>query len=509
MNRHLHIHIVLCTLGLLFHSGMIRAQDMPSPVNRRPAWAGSFYPGSRQALESKLGELFKLASPKELKGEVRYLIVPHAGYSYSGTVAASGYASIPKDARYKNIFIIASSHREYFEGASVYWTGNYMTPLGEARVNRTLAKELIENNKQIHFLPAAHDREHSIEVQVPFIQYHFAETPPIVPIVMGSSSLAASRDLATALMPYFTPENLFVISSDFSHYPSYQEATSVDRTTCEAILTNDPQQFYNTLRKNSSADVSTWPHPAAGGVRCLPCSTCPGRMPEMDLTPVLYRNSGDSQAGDRDRVVGYWAIAGHQEVHEQDRFLLIEAEKKRLLEISRETLETYLESQKVPELEAGEMTETLRQPAGAFVSLYKHGQLRGCIGNFRPSEPLYKVVQNMSVAASTKDTRFYPVDPSELENISIEISVLTPLRKIDSAEEFQLGRHGIYMTKDGRSGTYLPQVAEQTGWTKEEFLGNCAMNKARIGWDGWKEADLYVYEAIIFKEDLHAATNNH
>lgn len=222
---------------------------------------------------------------------------------------------------------------------------------------------------------------------------------------------------------------------------------------------------------------------------------------DMELSPVLYRNSGDSKVGDKERVVGYWAIAGH-EISPQDRpFALNSHEKELLLDISRSTFEAYINTGELTEIHRGSLTSTLRHPAGAFVSLYMGGRLRGCIGNFSPDKPLYAIVQEMTIAAATHDNRFAPVESTELPYISIEISVLTPLQKINSIDEFQLGLHGIYMTKDGRSGTYLPQVAKQTGWSADDFLGHCAREKAGIGWDGWKEADLYVYEAIIFCEE--------
>ena len=486
----------ICLVWIIIPNCRIQAQDRP------PAFAGSFYAGTRPALESQLKELFSRAVEKELEGRPRCLIVPHAGYSYSGIVAASGYKSIPGNAGYKNIFIIASSHREYFKGASVYSQGDYLTPLGKARVNRSLASKLIAENRVIGFNASAHDREHSIEVQVPMIQFHFdqPDPPSIVPIVIGSSDLSTARDLATALLPYFTSENLFVISSDFSHYPGYDEAVRIDQLTGDAILQNDPKLFYNTLRKNSSSGINNLATPCCGWTSVLTLLYMSERNPGITLTPVLYRNSGDAPIGDRDRVVGYWAIAGHERAPAVDQFVLNEQDKKKLLEISRSTLETYLASGEIQEVVPGSLSAILREKAGAFVSLYKHGQLRGCIGNFQPDDPLYQVVQQMTLAAATRDTRFYPVDPVELEHISIEISVLTPLRKIESIDEFQLGRHGIYMKKDGKSGTYLPQVAGDTGWSREEFFGHCANDKAKIGWDGWKEADLFVYEAIVFGE---------
>jgi len=478
----------------------VYSQDSGSPVNRQPAVAGSFYPSGKAALQAELSKLFRDAKPLPLEGSIQSLIVPHAGYAYSGTVAASAYKSIPEDADYRNVFIIASSHREHFNGASVYSTGNYITPLGQARVNRDIANALISEHKDIKFHKKAHEKEHSIEVQIPFIQYHLGDVP-IVPIVMGSSSVAAARDLAVALLPYYTPENLFIISSDFSHYPSYKDAQRIDGLTGEAILKKDPEHFYNTLRKVSQESVPNLATSTCGWSSIMTMLYMAQRNEDLVVSPILYRNSGDVSIGDKERVVGYWAIATHMPTPEPLSYSLSEAEKQSLLEISRNTLETYITKGELAEVPSGSISRTMKKPAGAFVSLYMGGRLRGCIGNFSPTNPLYLVVQEMTLAAATNDQRFAPVEPSELTYIEIEISVLTPLEKISTVDEFKLGKHGIYMTKENKSGTYLPQVANDTGWTTEEFLGHCAREKAGIGWEGWRDADLYVYEAIVFGEE--------
>jgi AmmeMemoRadiSam system protein B/AmmeMemoRadiSam system protein A len=501
MIRQLYIPFILCLAWAASDSVTLNAQEQSDPGTRRPAVAGTFYPAGKQELELSLKELFSNAKPAQLEGRVQSLIVPHAGYPFSGKVAASGYKSISKDTEYKNIFIIASSHKEQFRGASVYASGNYATPLGEARVNLEIANALIEGNEEISFYKQAHDREHSIEVQVPFIQYHFKDTPPIIPIVMGSSSISAARDLAAALLPYYIPENLFIISSDFSHYPDYENAKRIDGLTGDAIVKKDPEHFYNMLGKNSREPVQNLSTPCCGWSSIMTMLYMSERRENLKISPILYQNSGDTPIGDKERVVGYWAIAGHELPHEPLTFVLDENDKKALLEISRKTLETYLRSGNVPSIPASEIPKIAKEPAGAFISLYMGGRLRGCIGNFSPETPLYLVVQEMTLAAASRDHRFVPVEVTELEYIDIEISVLTPLQKISSIEEFQLGKHGIYMVKDGRSGTYLPQVGSGSEWSKEEFLGHCAREKAGIGWDGWKEADLYVYEAIVFGEE--------
>jgi AmmeMemoRadiSam system protein B/AmmeMemoRadiSam system protein A len=500
MKRHYQLYVSTLA-ALLFVLSACIAQEAQDPDDRQAVFAGSFYPASKQALESQLSSLFKASSPAHPDGKVQSLIVPHAGYDYSGVVAASAYISIPADTPYENIFIIASSHREQFNGFSVYPAGNYITPLGKAKVNSEIAGTLIDGHKDFSYYEKAHDREHSIEVQIPYIQYHFKDVPPIIPIVMGSSSLAGARDLATALMPYFTPENLFIFSSDFSHYPSYEDAIRIDKNTADAILSKDPETFYNALRKGNSEGIRNLATPSCGWSSIMTMLHMADRREDLGLLPILYQNSGDSKIGDKERVVGYWAIAGQTITPEEGDFALSSQDKEQLLVISRATLENYINKGELYKVSRLDLSSNLKQASGAFVSLYMGGRLRGCIGNFSPDKALYEVVQEMTIAAATHDKRFAPVESPELSYISLEISVLTPLQKISSIDEFQLDRHGIYMTRDGQSGTYLPQVAAETGWNKEDLFGHCSREKAGLGWDGWKEADLYVYEAIVFGED--------
>ncbi len=243
------------------------------------------------------------------------------------------------------------------------------------------------------------------------------------------------------------------------------------------------------------------------------------------LDSVEYRNSGDSEIGGKDRVVGYWAMTVSTTeamgslrrplggrpvpltfgVEQKVEFALTAKEKKELLKIARAALVGHVRDGAIPTVDAAAMPAVLRTPCGAFVTLEEHHQLRGCIGRFGAEQPLYKVVQEMAAAAATEDYRFSPVQPSDLEKLSIEISVLTPMRKISSVDEIEPGKHGIYLRKGNRSGTFLPQVATETGWSKEEFLGHCAQDKAGIGWDGWKDAEIYVYEALVFSEHEFSA----
>jgi AmmeMemoRadiSam system protein A len=294
-----------------------------------------------------------------------------------------------------------------------------------------------------------------------------------------------------------------VISSDFSHYPPYNDALVVDKSTCDAILTNQPDRLLSTLKANEEKNVTNLATSLCGWTSVLTLLYMTEGDPGIAMTPVYYQNSGDSKYNDKSQVVGYWSIAlskKEKPIPSSPGFNLTDKDKKELLKIARTTFEQYIRFNKTPEINSSGFSETLKTPAGAFVTLHENGDLRGCVGLFTPTEPLYKVVQEMAIAASTQDNRFPQVNPTEIGKISIEISVLTPLKKIHSTNEIVLGKNGIYIKKGYRSGTFLPQVANETGWTIEDFLGHCARDKAGLGWDGWKDADLYTYEAIVFSE---------
>jgi len=184
---------------------------------------------------------------------------------------------------------------------------------------------------------------------------------------------------------------------------------------------------------------------------------------------------------------------------------LTDREKIFLLNTARETIRMWLSGNGFRHEPDIQPIISIDRPfvlenAGAFVTLKKNGSLRGCIGRFNADYPLYLVVRDVSIESAVKDTRFSPVTFNELNDINIEISVLTPLKRIKSIDEFSLGQHGIYMVNHGKSGTFLPNVAIETGWTQEEFLGHCSQDKMGMGWEDWKKSELYTYETIIFDE---------
>jgi MEMO1 family protein len=485
-------------------AGLFIARD--TLVNRKPAFAGTFYPGNRDALMQQLRQLFSAATPSKNSGKIVALVAPHAGYVYSGRVAASAFNQLIPGVKYENVFIIAASHHASFDGAALYMEGHFETPLGIARVNIPLSRKLAgEHPDLFRSYPAAHQSEHSIEVQLPFLQYLFPEDLQIIPVLLGTQRPSTCKKIAEVLRPYFSGNNLFVISTDFSHYPDYQHACETDRITAEAIVKNSAEDFLKTIEYNENQGIPDLVTSICGWTGMLTFLDITERIPGIHWVPVLYMNSGDSPEGDKTRVVGYHALAvtldkpGKSGVSDEASGLT-DIEKEQLLRIARKSIRTYLETGQVYKIGAREYTDKLLIPSGAFVTLNMHGALRGCIGQFTADVPLYQVIQEMAISAATRDNRFEPLSLEELNQTEIEISVLTPMRRISSPEEIVLGRHGVYIKKGNRAGTFLPQVAEQTGWTKEEFLGHCSRDKAGLGWQGWKDAEIFVYEAYVFGE---------
>lgn len=471
--------------------------------DRPPAVAGSFYPDDPGELRQTIAGFLRDGKTGPLPGLVRALVVPHAGYVFSGGVAASGYNQLDPERAYRRVFILASSHRVHLDKASVYLGGDYLSPLGRIEVDEEISAALAGDKAHFTDDPSAHREEHSIEVQLPFLQVVLKKPFKIVPVVLATQSPEICRGIAAALKPYFTPENLFVVSADFSHYPSYDDAKKVDAATAGAFCANAPSRFLEQLRSNDRLRIPGLATSMCAWTSGLTLLYLTEGNQALKFHQVDYRNSGDIKPyGDKSRVVGYHAIAVSEEGRGEKReFVLKEEDRKALLQIARRTIEAAARSESLPAAAPELYGPALMEKAGAFVTLHAGKALRGCIGIFESEDPLYQVVREMAVASSTRDPRFRPVQPGELAGIQIEISVLTPMRKIQDIKEIQLGKHGILIQKGLRRGTFLPQVAIETGWTLEEFLGHCAEDKAGIGWNGWKQADIFIYEALIFKED--------
>lgn len=470
---------------------------------RKTHVAGQFYMADSTVLRKYLEKEFNQIILAPNIERVRALIVPHAGYEYSGQTAAYGFATLREKNEYKNVFIICSSHVAAFDGASVFQGSAFATPLGNIPVNKQIVDSIVSDNL-FSFPSEYHNEDHCIEVELPFLQYILKPGFNIIPIALGTKNINHLQQISEKLRPWFTEENLFVISTDLSHYPSYPDAVKADSMVIQSILSGDGERFAATVHSNENAGIENYLTAICGysAVRVLLNLTNGSKT--FGFEKLKYTNSGDI-SGDFSRVVGYSAIAVRQQnIQPEEKkpasFELSESDTKLLFEIVHQSIESRFNntSYSLPD----SLPEMLTRRCGAFVTLHIDGKLRGCIGTFRQDQSLAKNVHEMALAAAFSDPRFEAITSDEYKNIDFEISVLTPMQKIDSIQQIELGKHGIYIKNGNLTGTFLPQVATEQGWTLEEFLGHCCRDKVGIGYDGWKDknTEIYVYEAIVIEE---------
>jgi AmmeMemoRadiSam system protein B/AmmeMemoRadiSam system protein A len=465
---------------------------------RKPAAANSFYPGNEKELSSLVDEYLSKVELPQLEPNIRAIIVPHAGYVYSGQVAAYAYkALVGKDI--SRVIILGNSHQEFFDGISVYPKGYFETPLGKVEVDNEFAQKLMDADKKIYFKESAHLEEHSLEVQLPFLQ-KVLNNFKIVPIILGNQE--GSIDILTnALKELMDDNTLIVVSSDLSHYPKYEDAEYSDGKIIDAILSGKRDNLKKTISELEKQGISD-----------LQTCACASDSIEvvMDLMGgknsrlLKYANSGDVEIGDKSRVVGYASIVFmDSNLSTGSGLLLSKQQQKRLLEIARESVEVYIKKGKTPEFE--ESGIELNRPLGAFVTLRKDGDLRGCIGVFTGdvSEPLYKVVSEMAISAAVNDPRFNPITENELDKLDYEISVLSTLKKVDSWKDIEIGKHGVRIVRGLRAGVFLPQVASENNWDLDTFMSVLCTQKAGLPADCWKDKDteIYVFTAQVFAEE--------
>ncbi len=491
---------------LLLIPTLMETHSQSRSTDRIPVAAGRFYSADKETLLKDISILFESCRIVTESYTIRAIISPHAGYVYSGKTAAAAFSSIPKNAEYKNIFLIGSSHVMSFNGASIYNIGDYSTPLGKVIVNKEIGDTLKSGNSVFDFPVNSHYQEHSLEVQLPFIQSYFSTVPPIIPIIIGTADTETIKLIAEALRPWFTSENLFIISSDFSHYPPYKEAIESDRITANGILSGNPETFLAAIKKNSGSHIKGLVTSMCGWTSCLTLLYLSEKNTNLKFELIDYCNSGDSPTGGKQEVVGYHAIA-LTDIKVVDviqntakEFSFSKEEKELLFTIAKSSIQARLTGQTETGFDAKTLPPHFMDQMGAFVTLKIDGKLKGCIGRFFSSDPLYRVISASAISSAFEDPRFTPVTTEDFEKIQLEITVIGPLVKINDINEIVLGRHGIYIKKDSSSGTMLPQVAKENGWSVEEFLGHTSRDKAGLGWYGWKEAELFIYEGVVLQE---------
>lgn len=519
----------------MFLLGIIMALPLPllfagDAARVRPsALAGRWYTADKTQLAREIDGYLASAKKAELDGKVVGLICPHAGYTYSGEAAAAGYRLI-KGKPIKRVIILAPSHYAAFHGASIMDVDFFRTPLGDVLLDKDAVVKL-RKNSLFNDYPNAQTSEHSIEIQLPFLQ-RTLKSFEIIPVLISNLNQLDYSDLADALKPFVDDSTLVVASSDFTHqgprfgYVPYKtdKKSKIYELDHKAFgyIKNLDQKGFNSFVDESGATICG----------ADPIGVLINLMSGTEPVEIDYYTSGDV-TNDWGNSVSYFSIAfvknndkdksnpGKNAVNNDppgDRKIanknskkevknmsdeLTKDEQKTALRLARNTLEMWVNSRKVPEdVEKNyDITNTLKDKRGVFVTLNMHGDLRGCIGYVTGREPVYKAIMDNAVNASTYDPRFSPVGKSELNEIDIEISVMTPMVKVKSVDEIEVGVHGLMMKNGMRSGLLLPQVPVEWGWNRQEFLEHTCQ-KAGLNSNCWKDPNTVIlkFTAQVFGE---------
>ncbi len=470
--------LVLVPLLLLLLAGLLAFSSHGNV--KEPAVAGSFYPADRKVLADTVNSFLARAESGKTGGDLIALIAPHAGYPFSGQVAAYSYNQL-KDRKIDTVIIIGPAHYAAFSGASVYAEGSMRTPLGDVRINKSIARSLLNEKAQVISSPAAFEKEHSLEVQLPFLQSVLKKFK-IVPILISQPTGASFNHLTVMLSSIIrkNPNVLMIASTDLSHYHDRLTAAKMDHKVIDALtrMSLDDLERYLSAREGEMC-----------GAYPVLLTMAVARNLGATLG-VLYRyaDSGDV-TGDRSSVVGY-ASAGLYKAG------LSGEERRELLDLAKRTIESYVQRGKTPPYTPADAR--LLANGAAFVTINRKGMLRGCIGNIQPVMPLYQAVQRNAVYACSRDQRFLPVNKDELKDLDVEVTVLSPLEQLDDIRKIRIGTHGLYLVKGMNAGILLPQVAEEYKWDVHTFLQQVSM-KAGLPAEAWKDAQLYSFTADIIK----------
>ncbi len=291
--------------------GLVSSPAIAKERIRKPAVAGSFYPKDQEELKKTVDTSLLNVKQEQIEGKILGLISPHAGYVYSGQVAAYSYRQI-KDRNYDTVIIVGPSHRVYLRGASVGNWDAYATPLGEVTVNKEIVNDLLSMGRPFHFVKEAHIREHSVETQIPFLQ-RVLKNFDIVPIVMGMPSLTDCERISEALSKIVGKRNvLFVASSDMSHFPDYGNANRVDRKTLSLIEKFDPKLVFNSDAESLAQGIPNLSTTLCGLSSVVTVMMTVRHLGGNGAKILHYANSGDVAIHgyrEKRRVVGYGAVA--------------------------------------------------------------------------------------------------------------------------------------------------------------------------------------------------------
>ena len=484
-------------------------QETPSPSNnyisqikgtiRKAYAAGTFYPKEPATLNSELekylGKVEKLPSDNKL----RMLVLPHAGIQYSGLTDAWGAKQLSGE-KYSKVIILGVSHKYSYSHAAIFAEGAWETPLGTIQIDSETGTKLLSQKNNVIIDEAKHIDDHNLEIPLLFIQKVLSDFK-IIPIMLGNQSEDVVDYLAFKIASIIDDETLLVISTDLSHYPNWEDAEKADRRVIDAIVTGKQSEFERAVKVNAQhkyAGLST----SACGFNAVKVGLRVAEILDFEEVKELHSTNSGDVTGEKDSVVGYTSIAFWSD----DNIPIIsldERAKKEALKLARSTLEAYYKGNAIEE-DYTPFSADLLQPIGAFVTLTNKEELRGCIGSFEPEDPVYKVIQSVVISAATKDKRFQSVTKEELPEINIEISTMSPQKLIKNWQDIEIGKHGVRIILNGKSGTLLPQVATDNNWNLTTFLETICWQKMGLqDKECYKNASakIFTYETDIFSED--------
>ncbi len=452
--------------------------------------AGTFYPAEPSKLEAMVRKDLAGAPKPKLEGTLAAILVPHAGLEFSGPTAARAFKAVNRG-DYDAILVIGTGHYKAIPGAALY-PGDYGTPEGYFPYDKALAKSLMQASSLIVPDPEAHAREHSIEVELPFLQERLGKIP-LVGLLMNTDDLETAKAVGAAVAKALQGTKrrvLIVASSDQSHYPPAAFDDAVDQTTLRALETLRPGYFWLAGELWTRQGV---PHLAVtycGQAAVTAVMSAASALGADRVRALGHANSFTAlPAAGTERVVGYAAAAfvktGKRTPPPWPFEKLDAKEKSTLLRAARESLEKQALSGAPPAAQMPDDNPLFNLPAASFVTLTEKGALRGCIGGLEPREPLLLSVIHNAAFAGAKDPRFTPVRPSELPRIDLEISILSLPRRVMDAGQVHRGE-GVILSAAGNSGVFLPQVWEKLP-QKEAFLGELCAEKAGLARDCWKD----------------------
>ncbi|MDA8243849.1 MAG: AmmeMemoRadiSam system protein B [Elusimicrobia bacterium] len=472
-------------------------------MTRKPAVAGKFYEAEPAELRSAVqGYLKKGKAPS---GRLAGILAPHAGYVYSGAAAGLAFSAL-KDADFDTLVILATGHTMGLKNGALSSDEAFETPLGTLEIDDGLRRELLGYKRLFSETPRAHEAEHAVEVQLPFLQALKGNRVKIVPILFNTSDAALLAEAGRALgLAMRDRKALFCVSSDLAHYPPGDIAETSDRSVLLALrqaMRNSSPAYFEQANRLLYSKASRWLDTTACGEAAMTAGAAAAlELGCNDFELALYTHSGKI-SGDDSAVVGYGAGFFTEASPRPAGALELDGEMRReLLGMARAGIAACLKTGTSPEQGLHKRPE-FNQPAAVFVTLTLGGRLRGCIGSLEPRGTLAEMAASYAGAAAFEDPRFSPLTEAELKKVKIEISVLSPLRRAAGADEVKRGEHGVYIKSGRRSGTYLPQVWEHFD-RKEDFLDSLCSEKAGLSSSAWKDgsAELYTYTVTAFNEE--------